>query len=101
MKFTDKSDNLTLISKPPTTCQLGRGICRMIFLYGEIRDLVTDSDKHSTHRADPDNPDLEAELEGLKDSKVEDTKLRYVLCHDLFPRLADNYCQGGNAAILQ
>jgi hypothetical protein len=53
-------------------CRLGRGIRKVIFLCGEIKDLVSDSDKHCTYLEDSDDIDLNNEFQGLNEDEVED-----------------------------
>ena len=52
----------------------------MIFICGEIKDLVSDSDKHCAYLEDPNDIDLNGEFDGLNDDDVEDLKRKYVLC---------------------
>lgn len=58
----------------------------MVFLCGEIKDLVSEADKHCVYHEDPDDIDLNMEFQGLKEDEVKDMKLRYVLssCHCSF-----------------
>jgi hypothetical protein len=51
----------------------------VIFICGEIKDLVSDSDKHCAYLEDPDDIDLNGEFDGLDEDEVEDLKRRYVL----------------------
>jgi hypothetical protein len=41
---------------------------------------VSDSDKHFTYLEDPDDIDLNDELNGINKDEVEDLKRKYVLC---------------------
>ena len=50
----------------------------MIFICGEIKDLVSDSDKHYTYLEDPDDIDLNNEFSGLDEDEVEDLKRKCV-----------------------
>jgi len=52
----------------------------VIFICGEIKDLVSDSDKHSAYLEDPDDIDLNNEFDGLNEDEVENLKREYVLC---------------------
>jgi hypothetical protein len=52
----------------------------VVFICGEIKDLVSDSDKHSAYLEDPDDIDLNGEFDGLNEDEVEDLKRKYVLC---------------------
>ena len=61
-----------------TTCQLGRGIRKVIFICGEIKELVSDSDKHCAYLEDPDDIDLKNEFEKLDEDEVEDLKRKCV-----------------------
>jgi hypothetical protein len=46
----------------------------VVFICGEIKDLVSDSDKYYTYLEDPDDIDLSNELSGLNEDEVEDLK---------------------------
>jgi hypothetical protein len=46
----------------------------VIFLCGEIKDLVSDSDKHCAYLEDSDDIDLNNEFQGLNKDEVEDLK---------------------------
>ena len=50
----------------------------MIFICGEIKDLVSESDKHCAYLEDPDDVDLNGEFDGIKEDEVEDLKRKYV-----------------------
>ena len=52
----------------------------MVFICGEIKDLVSDSDKHYAYLEDPDDVDLNNEFDGLNEDEVEDLKRECVLC---------------------
>jgi hypothetical protein len=69
---------LALISNTTPTSLLGRGIRKVIFICGEIKDLVSDSDKHSAYLEDQDDVDLNNEFEGLNNEEVEDLKRKCV-----------------------
>lgn len=56
----------------------------MIFLRGDISDLVSDSDRYCTYTDDPDDVDIERDLQGVDDDEVEDVILGYLLCHYFF-----------------
>ena len=58
----------------------------MIFICGEIKDLVSDSDKHYAYLEDPEDVDLNTEFDGLNEDEVEELKREYVL-HCLFDLL--------------
>jgi len=51
----------------------------MIFICGEIKDLVSDSDKHCAYLEDPDDVDLNGEFDGVNEDEVEDLKRKYAL----------------------
>ena len=51
----------------------------MIFICGEIKDLVSESDKHSAYIEDPDDIDLNGEFDRVNEDEVEDLKRKYVL----------------------
>lgn len=71
-------NNLALIRNATSTSQLGRGIRKVIFLCGEIKDLVANSDKNCAYLADPDDMDLNNEFEERNEDEVEDLKRRCV-----------------------
>lgn len=76
---------MELIRNATPTSQLGRGIRKVAFICGEIKDLVAESDNRCAYMEDPDNPDLCAEFEGLNDEESEELKREYVyLCFALF-----------------
>ena len=52
----------------------------MIFICGEIKDLVSNSDKHCAYLEDPDDIDLNNEFDVLNEDEVENLKREYVLC---------------------
>jgi hypothetical protein len=51
----------------------------VIFICGEIKDLVSDSDKHCAYLEDPDDIDLNGEFDGVDEDEVEDLKRKYVI----------------------
>ena len=51
----------------------------MIFICGEIKDLVSESDKHSAYLEDPDDIDLNGKFDGVNEDEVKDLKCKYVL----------------------
>ena len=51
----------------------------MVFICGEIKVLVSDSDKNCAYLEDPDDVDLNTELDGLNEDEVEDLKRKYIL----------------------
>jgi hypothetical protein len=57
---------------------LGRGIRKVIFICGEIKELVSDSDKHHAYLEDPDDIDLNNEFEERNEDEVEDLKCKCV-----------------------
>ena len=69
----------------------------MVFICGEIKDLVSDSDKHYAYLEDPDDIDLNNKFSGLNEDEVEDLKHEYVLFGIHFAWLTNDY-QVGNAA---
>ncbi len=73
-------------SNTTPTGQLGRGIRKVVFLCGEIKDLVSESDARRTYVEDPDDPDLSGEFEELNEDEVEELKREYV-CLYLLSRL--------------
>jgi hypothetical protein len=50
----------------------------VIFICGEIKDLVYESDKHCAYLHDPDDIDLNCEFDGVNKDEVEDLKRKYV-----------------------
>ena len=70
----------------------------MIFICGEIKDLVSDSDKHSAYLEDPDDIDLNGEFDGLSEDEVENLKRKYVHRYAcLFWLTQTHDCQAGSA----
>ena len=63
-----------------STTHLGRGIRKVIFIcgLGEIKDLVSESDKHSAYLEDPDDIDLTGKFDGVNEDEVEDLMRKYV-----------------------
>jgi len=59
----------------------------VIFICREIKDLVSNSDKHCAYLEDPDDIDLNNEFDVLNEDEVENMKREYVLC--LFGLLVD------------
>ena len=84
MKSTYWLNNLVLIRNTITTSCLGRGICKVIFICGEIKDLVSDSDKHYAYQEDPNDIDLNNEFDGLNEDEVKDLKREYVCVYLCF-----------------
>jgi hypothetical protein len=56
----------------------------VVFICGEIKDLVSDSDKHCAYLEDTDDLDLNNEFEGFNEDEVEDLKRRCVLVQCLY-----------------
>ena len=50
----------------------------MIFICGEIKDLVSDSDMHCAYLEDPNDADLNGEFDGLSEDEVENLRRKYV-----------------------
>ena len=69
--------NIWTIRNTTSTSQLGRGIRKVAFICGEIKDIVSDSDKHCAYLEDPDDPDLNNELGELDDDEAEELKREY------------------------
>jgi len=69
---------LALIRNTTPTSLLGRGIRKVIFICGEIKELVSDSDKHRAYLEDPDDIDLNNEFEERNKDEVEDLKRKCV-----------------------
>jgi len=61
----------------------------VVFICGEIKDLVSDSDKHYAYLEDPDDLDLNNEFSELNEDEVEDLKREYVLSICIHFCLAD------------
>ena len=70
---------LTFVRNTTSTSRLGRGIRKVIFICGEIKDLVSDSDKHRAYLDDPDDLELNGELDGVDKDEAEDLKRKYAL----------------------
>ena len=56
----------------------------MVFVCGEINNLVSDSDKHSAYLEDPDDIDLNKEFSGLNEDEVEDLKRECVFVRTIW-----------------
>ena len=52
----------------------------MIFICGEIKELVSESNKQCAYLEDPDDMDLTSEFDGVNKEEVEDLKHKYVRC---------------------
>jgi hypothetical protein len=70
----------------------------VIFICGEIKDLVSDSDKHCAYLEDSDDVDLNGEFDGLNEDEVEDLKRKYVQVLCLFVLMTYDRAKVGNAA---
>jgi hypothetical protein len=79
---------LALIRNATSLSQLGRGIRKVIFICGDIRDLVSDSDNHWAYLDDPDDMDLNDNFEERNKEEVEELKRKYVI------RLTCLFCFG-------
>jgi hypothetical protein len=51
----------------------------VIFICGEIKDLVSESDKHCAYLEDPDDIDLNGEFDGVNEDEAEGLKRKYAL----------------------
>jgi hypothetical protein len=60
----------------------------MVFICGDIKDLVSDADKHYAYLEDPDDIDLNIEFSELDEDEVDDLK-RECVCIWYSFRLAD------------
>jgi hypothetical protein len=69
---------LALIRNSSSVSLLGRGIRKVIFICGEIKDLVSDSDKHCAYLEDLDDIDLNKEFEERNKDENEDLKRKCV-----------------------
>ena len=87
MKSSYWLNNLAPFRNTTSASRLGRGIRKVIFICGEIKDLVSNSDKHCAYLEDPDDIDLNNEFDVLNEDEVENMKREYVLC--LFGLLVD------------
>jgi hypothetical protein len=76
--------NLTLIRNATSTSCLRHGIQKVIFICGEIKDFVSDSDKHCAYLEDSDDIDLNGEFDRLSKDEVENLKCKYVYHHVVF-----------------
>jgi hypothetical protein len=70
---------LVLIRNTTSLSLLGRGIRKVIFICGDIRDLVSDSDKQWVYLDDPDDLDLNDILEERNEEEIEDLKRESVI----------------------
>ena len=70
---------MAFIRNATSTSQLGRGIRKVIFICGEIKDLVSNSDKHCAYQEDPDDIDLNNEFEERNEDEVDDLKRKCVI----------------------
>ena len=70
----------------------------MIFICGEIKVLVSNSNKHCAYLEDPDDINLNAEFDGLNKDEVEDLKRKYVQVPCFFVLLTYDHAKVGNAA---
>ena len=61
----------------PSISQLGRGIRKVIFICGDIKDLVLEADKHIEFLDDPDA--LVDDFDGLDEEQVEALKRECVI----------------------
>ena len=61
----------------PTLTRIGRGIRKVVFISGDIKDLVFEADKHAEFLEDPDA--LNDEFDGLDEEQVEELKREYVI----------------------
>ena len=86
LKSTYWLNNLALTRNTTPTSLLGCGICKVIFICREIKELVSDSDKHHAYLKDPDDIDLNNKFEEQKKDEVEDLKHKciYYVCFVLF-----------------
>ena len=90
-----------LIRNTTSLSLLGRGIRKVIFICGEISDLVSDSDKHCTYLDDPDDMDLNKEFEERNEEEVEELKRESVIpTNHLFLFWLTHGGQVGNAVTL-
>ena len=82
LKSTYWLNNLALIRNTTPTSLLRRGIRKVIFICGEIKELVSDLDKHRAYLEDPDDIDLNNEFEERNRDEVEDLKRKcvYYVC---------------------
>ena len=61
----------------PSISQLGRGIRKVVFICGDIRDLVLEADKYIEFLDDPDA--LTDDFDGLDEEQVEELKRKCVI----------------------
>ena len=78
----------TQVCRTPSISQLGRGIRKVVFICGDIRDLVLEADKHVEFLDDPDA--LTDDFDGLDEEEVEALKRECVIIvccwfHPLIP----------------
>lgn len=80
---TDTSNRST----PTSTSQLGRGIRRIVFLVGDISELIEQSDLHSL--CIEDDTQVSGQFEGLDVDEIMTLKRTYVFLLSLFKMLAN------------
>ena len=80
---TDTSNRST----PTSTSQLGRGIQRIVFLVGDISELIEQSDLHSL--CIEDDTQVSGQFEGLDVDEIMTLKRTYVFLLSLFKMLAN------------
>ena len=61
----------------PSISQMGRGIRKVVFLCGDIKDLVLEANKHIELLEDPDA--LTDDFDGLDNEQVEELKRECVI----------------------
>ena len=69
-------DSPKLCRNTTATSLLGRGIRKVVFICGEIKDLVLEADKHIAYLEDTEDPELKLELEGLDNDAADELKRR-------------------------
>ena len=79
MKSSYWLNSLAPFRNTTSASRLGRGIRKVIFICREIKDLVSDSDKHCAYLEDPDDADLKKEFDGVDEDEVENLKREYIL----------------------
>ena len=70
---------LELCRRTPSISQLGRGIRKVVFICGDIKDLVLEADKHIEFLDDPDA--LTDDFDGLDEEQVEELKRECVIIY--------------------
>lgn len=75
-------------SSPTSTSQLGRGIRRIVFLLGDISELIEQSDLHSLCMED--DTQVSGQFEGLDDDEIMTLKRTYAFFFFAYTQVANS-----------